>query len=116
MNKMNNTKSSMIDMKPKDAYKLDTVPLDKTHPEENILSEDGLYRYLYKSGEEHEDKKKRATDLIMSKNTYRPDQIVHQPGNCVLYYLQDRPDRASVHEELMHIPDDTQVPPDWVSE
>ena len=26
---MNNTKSSMIDMKPKDAIKLDTVPLDK---------------------------------------------------------------------------------------
>ena len=28
VNKMNNTKSSMIDMKPKDAIKLDTVKLD----------------------------------------------------------------------------------------
>ena len=27
---MNNTKSLMIDMKPKDAIKLDTVSLDKT--------------------------------------------------------------------------------------
>ena len=32
---MNNTKSSMIDMKPKDAIKLDTVKLHKTYPEEN---------------------------------------------------------------------------------
>ena len=32
--KMNNTISSMIDVKPKDAIKLDTVPLDKKYPEE----------------------------------------------------------------------------------
>ena len=30
--------------------------------------------------------------------------------------MQDGPDRAFVHEELMRIPEDTQVPPDWVSE
>ena len=30
---MNNTVSSMIGMKPKDAIKLETVPLDKTYPE-----------------------------------------------------------------------------------
>ena len=35
-NKMSNTKSSMIDLKPKDAIKLDIVALDKseTYPEE----------------------------------------------------------------------------------
>ena len=42
VNKMNNAKSSMIDMKPKDAIKLDTVLLDKTCPEETVLPEDGL--------------------------------------------------------------------------
>ena len=47
VNKMNNTKSSMTDMKPKDTIKLDTVKLDKTYSEENVLSENGLYRYLY---------------------------------------------------------------------
>ena len=31
---MNNTISSMIDVKPKDAIKLDNVPLDKKYPEE----------------------------------------------------------------------------------
>ena len=45
-NKMNNTVSLMIGMKPKDAIKLDTVPLDKTYPEETVLPEDGLYRYF----------------------------------------------------------------------
>ena len=50
VNKMNNTVSSMIDMKPK---------------------MDGLYRYLYQPGEQHGDQKRRPTDLILSKNTYR---------------------------------------------
>ena len=115
VNKMNNTLSSMIGMKPKDAIKLDTVPLDKTYPKETVLPEDGLYRYLYQPGEQHGDQKRRATDLIWSKNTYRLDRIVQDPGNRVLYYLQDGPDRAFVREELMHVSEDTQVPPDWVS-
>ena len=43
VNKMNNTKSSMTGMKPKDAIKLDTIPLNKTYPKETVLPEDGLY-------------------------------------------------------------------------
>ena len=43
-----------------------------------------------------------------------------RPGNRVLYYLQDGlqvvADRAFVREELMHVSEDTQVTPDWVSE
>ena len=116
VNKMNNTKSSMIDMKPKDAIKLDIVPLDKTYSEEIVLPEDGLYRYLYQPGEQHGDQIGRATDLTWSKNTYRLYRIVQEPGSRVLYYLQDRPDRAFVSEELIHVSQDTQVPPDWVSE
>ena len=115
-NKMNKTVSSMIGMKPRDAIKRDNVPLDKKYPEETALHEDGLYRYLYQPGEQHGDKKRRATDLTWSKNTYRLDRIVQEPDNRVLYYLQDEPNRAFVLEELMHISVDTQVPPDWVSE
>ena len=55
VNKMNNTVSSMIGMKPKDAIKRDTVPLNKTNPEEAVLPEDGLYRYLFQPGEQHGD-------------------------------------------------------------
>ena len=40
-------------------------------------------------------------DFIWSKNTYRLDRIVLEPGNRVLGYLQDGPDRAFVREELM---------------
>ena len=115
VNKMNNTKSLMTDIKPKDAVKPDTVPLDKTYPEETVLPEDGLYRYLYQPGEQHGDRKRRATDFIWSKNTYRLDRIVQEPGNRVLYYLQDGPNRAFVSEELMHVSQNTQLPPDWVS-
>ena len=68
VNKMN-TESSMIGMRPKNAIKLDTVALDKTYPEETILPEDGLYRYLYQPGEQHGDQKRRATDFIWSKST-----------------------------------------------
>ena len=74
----------MIGMKPKDAIKLDTVPLDKTYPKETVLPEDGLYRYLYQPGEQHGDQKRQATDPIWSKNTYQLDCIVQDPDNPVL--------------------------------
>ena len=73
---MNNIVSSMIGIKPKDAIKLDTAPLDKKYPEETVLPEDGLYRHLYYRDEQHGDQKIQATDLIWSKNTYRLDQTV----------------------------------------
>ena len=47
VNKMNNTVSSMVGMKPKDAVKLDIAPLDKICSKETVLTKDGLYRYLY---------------------------------------------------------------------
>ena len=36
------------------------------------------------------------------------------PSNQVMYYLSDGPDRAFVSEELMLIPKDTELPPDYV--
>ena len=50
---MNNTKSSIIDMKLKDTIKLDTIPVDKIYLEETVLSVDGLCRYLYQPEEQH---------------------------------------------------------------
>ena len=116
VNKIHNTKSSMIGMKPKDTIKPDTVSLDKKYPEETVLPENGLNRYLYQPGEQHGDQNRRATNLIWSKNTYRLDRIVQEPGNRILYYLQDGPDRTFVSEESIHIFEEAQVPPDWVSE
>ena len=47
----------MIGMKPKDAIELNEVPLvtRESNPEEEVLPEDGLYRYLLQLGEEHDD-------------------------------------------------------------
>ena len=68
----------MIDKNPKDAIKLDLVVLDKsqTYSEEKMLTEDGLYRYLYQPAEQHEGQKKQASDFFWNKNWYRFNQIV----------------------------------------
>ena len=68
----------MTDMKPKDSVKLDIVKLDKseTYPEEKVLPEDVLYRYLYQPGEQQIDQRSHATDFGGSKNTYRLDNLV----------------------------------------
>ena len=116
--KLNDTETEMIGMKPKDALKLDEVPLvaRESCPPEEVLPEDGLFRYLLQPGEEHDDQRCRATDRIGSKGTYGLREITENPGNCVMYYLLNGPERAFVSEELMLIPEDTELPPDYVQE
>ena len=75
-----------------------------------------MYRYLLQPGEEHDDQRRRATDRIWSKKTYRLKEIVEDSGNHVMYYISDGPGRAFVLEELMLIPEDTELPPDYVQE
>ena len=57
VDELNNTETEMIGMKPKDMIVLDKVPLvnRESYPPEEVLSEDGLYRYLLQPGEEHDD-------------------------------------------------------------
>ena len=115
VDKLNGTETKMIGMKPKDAIKLEEVPVKKgIYLPEDTLPEDGLYRYLLQPGEEHDDQHKRATDRIWSKNAYRLKEVVSNPGNRVMYFLKDGPDRVFVKEELMQIPEDTELPPDYV--
>ena len=94
------------------------VPLvaRESYPPEEVLPEDGLYRYLLQPSEEHDEKRCRATDRIWSKGTYRLREIVENPGNRVMYYLKDGPERAFVSEELMLYSEDTELPPDYVQE
>ena len=47
----------MIDMKPKDSIKLDTIPLDKTYPEKSVLPEGGLQIFISACGNNTEMKK-----------------------------------------------------------
>ena len=118
VDKLNDMETEMIGMKPKDAIKLNEVPLvtRESYPPEEALSEDGLYRYLLQSGEEHNDQRRRTTDRIWSKASYRLREITENPGNHVMYYLADGPEQAFVSEELMLIPEDTELPPDYVQE
>ena len=94
VDELNDTETEMIGMKPKDAIKLKEVPLvaRESYPPEDTLSEDGLYQYLLQPSEEHDDQRRRATDSIWSKRTYRLREIVENPGNRVMYYLRDGPE------------------------
>ena len=126
VDKLNDTETEMIGMTPKDAIKLKEVPLvaQESYPPEEVLPEDGLYQYLLQPGEEHDDQRRRAADRIWSKASYRLREITENPVNCVMYYLLDGPDsalapapqRAFVSEELMLIPEDIELPPDYVQE
>ena len=118
VDELNNTETEMIGMKPKNAIKLKEVPLvaRESYPPEEVLPEDRLYRYLLQPGEEHDDQQCRANDRIWLKGTYRLKEILENPGNRVMYYLLNGPERAFVSVELMLIPGDTELPPDYVQE
>ena len=118
VDELNDMETEMTGIKPKDAIKLKKVPLvnQEAYPPEEVLPEDGLYRYLLQPGEEHDDQRHRATDRIWSKGTYRLREIVENPGNRMMYYPLNGPERAFVSEELMLIPEDTELPHDYVQE
>ena len=116
--RLNSEKTRMLGMTPAKAVRLTSVELKvKPYPEEKVLPEDGLYRYLYQPGELEGGDRRRATDKIWSRNTFRLDRVVEDPGQRVLYYLaEDAPKRAFVREQLMLIPENTELPPEWVEE
>ena len=118
VDELNDAETEMIGMKPKDAIKLNEVPLvdRESYSPEEVLPEDGLYRYLLQPGKEHDDQRCRATNRVWSKGTYRLRDVVENPGNHVMYYLLDEPEQALISEELMLIPGDTEFPPDYVQE
>ena len=100
VDELNDSETDMTGMKPKDAIKMDQVPLvnGKNYPQEDTLPEDGLYCYLLQPGEERDNQWRRATDRVWSRKTYRLREIMEDPGNLVMYYLSDGPERAFVKE------------------
>ena len=116
VDELNDTTTEMVGMKPSDAIKLDEVPLvkEENYPPEDKLPEDGLYQYLLQPSEKHRGQRRRARDRIWSKKTYRLREIVENSGNPVMYYLSEGPERSFVSEELMLIPEDTELLPDYV--
>ena len=74
-----------------------------------------MYYYLLQPSEEDDDQCKRATDRIWPKKTYRLSEAMLSPDNWVMYYLADGLERAFITEELMLIPDDIELPSDFVT-
>ena len=105
-----------MDMSPAKAIKLEKVVPKKARKDrkEKLLPEDGLFRYLLKPGEEHGDSKRRGTDNVWSRKTYRLSDIEQISNQRVIYHLQDGLVRAFVREELMLIPESTELPPESV--
>ena len=112
LERLDSTKTQITGMNLWEAIELKKVSLVEDYPPEDTLPEDGLYCYLLQPREEHDNQCKRAMDRIWTKKTYRFSKVGEEPGNRVMYYLSDGPERAFVSEELMLIPDDTVLPPD----
>ena len=82
-----------------------------------------MYRSPLQPGEEHDDQWRRATDRVWSKGTYRLREVIEDSGNRAMYYLsgpggaslhEGGPEKAFVSEELILIPEDTELPPDYI--
>ena len=116
---VNNEETRLIGMKPSDAIEKEKVEASHSAPQrwknEVRLPSNVAVRYLYRPGEDEGGERRRATDPIWSIETYGIDSVVETPGDPVLYYLSEgAPKRAFVRQELMIVPDDTQLPPDSV--
>ena len=111
---LNNEKTRLIGMKPVDVIKQTLVEQGFSQPvkeyEDELLDVGTKVRYLYEPGELEGyqykgERRKRSTDPIWSVDVYKiKDRYVqkHQP---TLYYLDGRPKRSFVFEELQPIHD-----------
>ena len=106
--------------KPSDAVKEKAVSAKPSTPysrpvgeNEKKLPSNVKVLYLYQPSE-LEGGTKRATDPIWSLKVYMLERAVTKPNEPVLYYLHDGPKRGFVHEELLVLPPNTQLPPAYV--
>ena len=85
--------------------------------DEKTLSSNTLVRYLLLNND-LEGGRRRAGDLNWSTHVYHIRESLVQKNQPVLYWLVDDdrngPKRSFVREELMIIPYDTELPPQWV--
>ena len=89
VDELHKEKNPMRGLAPATAIKQNVVKLKHKYPAEDILPEDGLYRYLYQPRKQLRDQRQRATDLNESKDTFRFDKVVQDPQNraAVLYIV-----------------------------
>ena len=111
---LNNEKTRLIGIKPVDAIKQTLVDQGFSQPikeyEEKLLDVGTKVRYLYEPGEleGHQYKgkrRKRSTDPILSADVYKINNRYVQNHQPTLYYLDARPKRSFIFEELQPIHD-----------
>ena len=72
-------------------------------------------RYLLAPGELEGGERRRATDPIWSIQVYNLSRSVVSHNQPVLYYLEDGPRRSvSLEKSLQVVPEDTELPPNFV--
>ena len=118
INSLNKESTRLTGKTPLEAIKLPEVKhlSSKSRPE-RLLPRGVKVRYLYQPGELEGGERRRATDPIWSLDFYEIRQVFKSNNNSpIVYYLHDSnssptPKRGFVREELLVIPDDTQLPP-----
>ena len=116
INSLNKESTRLTGKTPLEAIKLPEVKhlsSSKSRPE-SLLPRGVKVRYLYQPGELEGGERRRATDPIWSLDFYEIRQVFK--SNPIVYYLHDSnsspaPKRGFVREELLVVPDDTQLPP-----
>ena len=68
-------------------------------------------RYLLRPGEEEGGDTRRATDPVWSTKVFDLEKTMISGDQPVLYFLVDGPRRGFVREELLVVPEDTELPP-----
>ena len=116
INSLNKESTRLTGKTPLEAIKLPEVKhlsSSKSRPE-SLLPRGVKVRYLYQPGELEGGERRRATDPIWSLDFYEIRQGIK--SNPIVYYLHHgtnspAPKRGFVREELLVVPDDTQLPP-----
>ena len=116
INSLNKESTRLTGKTPLEAIKLPEVKhlsSSKSRPE-SLLPRGVKVRYLYQPGELEGGERRRATDPIWSLDFYEIRQVFK--SNPIVYYLHHgtnspAPKRGFVREELLVVPDDTQLPP-----
>ena len=120
INSLNKESTRLTGKTPLEAIKLPEVKhlsSSKSRPKtkvESLLPRGIKVRYLYQPGELEGGERRRATDPIWSLDLYEIRQVMGK--DPIVYYLHDAtnsraPKRGFVREELLVVPDDTQLPP-----
>jgi hypothetical protein len=104
---LNNSKTCLIEMSPACTMTLEEVeskPSKKLkraiEKDEKIkLQKDIAVRYLLKAGELEGDHRRRATDLYWNLRVFKIKRVIigRNPPQPVLYYLENKPIKSTVH-------------------